>query len=255
MIGRRYKGSDTAMSVDGKTVLITGATSGIGAAAARAFGAAGARQVISGRDADRGAAIVSDITGAGGDAVFMAADLMDPDACERLVTDAATHFGRLDVLVNGAGVIFRKTGETTTDDEWRTTMAINVDAVFYTSRAAVGVMKPQGGGTIINVASTASLTGAAGMAAYCASKGGVILMTRAMALDHARDGIRINAICPGPVDTALLYDGNDDPVAGETPMNRIGEVGEIAPAVLFLASDDASFMTGATMIVDGGATA
>ena len=122
-------------------------------------------------------------------------------------------------------------------------------------------MKAQGGGAIVNTASELGTIGAPRTVAYCASKGGVILMTRAMALDHAADGIRVNAICPGPVDTALLTfdsvdpDGDVELIAVDTPMNRIGEVGEIAPAVLFLASDEASFMTGATMIVDGGATA
>jgi meso-butanediol dehydrogenase / (S,S)-butanediol dehydrogenase / diacetyl reductase len=252
------------MSVDGKTVLITGATSGIGAATARAFGAAGARQVISGRDADRGAEIVGEITAAGGDAVFMAADLMDPDACARLVTDAAAHFGKLDVLVNGAGVIFRKTGDATTDDEWRATMAVNVDAVFYTSRAAVGIMKPQGGGSIINVASTASLTGAAGMAAYCASKGAVIQMTRAMAIDHGPDNIRVNAVCPGDVITPMLEgearaigmkpeDMYAQSVAG-TPLGRIGVPEDISGAILFLASDASSLMSGAGIVLDGGAS-
>ncbi len=250
------------MKVDGKTVLITGATSGIGAAAARAFGAAGARVVVNGRDEARGAAVVDEITVAGGEASFIAADLKDPVACDRLVEDAAKRLGRLDVLVNGAGVIHRKTADQTTDDEWRDTMAVNVDAVFYLSRAAVRVMKPQSGGVIINIASNASLVGATDIAAYCASKGAVMQMTRAMALDHAADGIRVNAVCPGDVITPMLeaearslgYEPEDyyaESAAG-TPLGRIGIPEDISGAILFLASDESSLMTGAGIVLDGG---
>ncbi|MEE2980053.1 MAG: glucose 1-dehydrogenase [Pseudomonadota bacterium] len=240
---------------DGRTVLITGANSGIGAASARAFGAEGARLMLTGNDGEEGAAVAADINDAGGDAQFIQGDLMDRGFREGLVDCTVAELGRLDVLFNNAGVGHGGTVEDMPMADYQLVMTVNLEAPFALCRAAIPVMKAQGGGVIVNTASELGTVATKRAVAYCASKGGVILMTRAMALDHARDGIRINAICPGPVDTALLYDGNDDPVAGETPMNRIGEVGEIAPAVLFLASDDASFMTGATMIVDGGATA
>lgn len=253
------------MRFEGKGILITGATSGIGAAAARRFGAAGGRVVISGRNEDRGAAVAGEITAAGGEAHFIAADLGCSSACDQLVTAAAERLGRLDVLVNAAGVIFRKNAAETSDDEWRETMATNVDAVFYLSRAAVALMKPQGGGVIVNVASTASLYGADGMAAYCASKGAVMLLTRAMARDHGGDGIRINAVCPGDVITPMLEDEAHQigmepadmyaqSVAG-TPLGRIGVPEDIAGSILFLASDDAGLVTGAGLVLDGASSA
>ena len=162
------------MRFDGKGILITGATSGIGAAAARRFGAAGGRVVVAGRSHERGAAMVAEIVGCGGEAHFIAADLAVSAACERLVAAAVEHLGGLDVLVNAAGVIFRADATETSDAEWRETMAINLDAVFYLSRAALRVMKPQGGGVIVNVASTASFSASDGMAAYCASKGAAL---------------------------------------------------------------------------------
>lgn len=240
---------------DGKVVLITGANSGIGAATARAFGAEGARLMLTGIDGDAGAAVAADINQAGGDARFVHGDLMDRGFRHGLVDRTVAELDRLDVLFNNAGVGHGGTVEDMPLADYHTVMTVNLEAPFALCRAAIPVMKARGGGVIVNTASELGTVATERAVAYCASKGGVILMTRAMALDHARDGIRINAICPGPVDTALLYNDNDDPVAGDTPMNRIGEVGEIAPAVLFLASDDASFMTGATMIIDGGATA
>jgi meso-butanediol dehydrogenase/(S,S)-butanediol dehydrogenase/diacetyl reductase len=246
---------------DGKAVLITGANSGIGAATAKAFGAEGARLMLTGVNADEGAAVMAEINGAGGDARFIHGDLMDSGFRDGLVDRTVAELGRLDVLFNNAGVGFGGTVETMSLENYRRVMTVNLEVPFALCRAAIPVMKGQGGGAIVNTASELGTIGAPRTVAYCASKGGVILMTKAMALDHALDGIRVNAICPGPVDTALLTFDSIDPtgatelIAVDTPMNRIGEVGEIAPAVLFLASDEASFMTGATMIVDGGATA
>ena len=258
------------MKFNDKAILVTGATSGIGAAAARRFGAAGARLVISGRNSERGGAVADEIIAAGGEAHFIAADLGDSAACDRLVAAAVDRLGRLDVLVNAAGVIFRADALETSDAAWRETMAVNVDAVFYLSRAALGVMKTQARiqgrrGAIVNVASTAALTASNGMAAYCASKGAVMLLTRAMARDHGGDGIRINAVCPGDVITPMLeneaYQIGMEPAAmyaesvAGTPLGRIGVPEDIAGAILFLASDDAGLISGAGLVLDGASSA
>ena len=246
---------------DGRAVLITGANSGIGAAAARAFASEGARLVLSGIDAAAGAAVTDHIIRAGGDARFVHGDLTDAGFREGLVGRAVDALGRLDVLVNNAGVFRGGGADETCDADYRLVMTVNLEAVFCLSRAAVRVMKAQGGGVIVNTASELGHVATRGAVPYCASKGGVVQLTRAMALDHARDNIRVNAICPGPVDTALLRGHRDDPeaeielIAAETPMDRIGEPDEIARAILFAASDEASFMTGASLIVDGGVTA
>ena len=246
---------------DGKSVLITGANSGIGAATARAFGAEGARLMLTGIDAEAGAGVMAEINGAGGDARFIHGDLTDAEFRGGLVDRAVAELGRLDVLVNNAGIFLGGTAIEMSDADYHRVMTLNLEATFCLCRAAIPVMKAQGGGAIVNTASELGEIATTRSVAYCASKGGVVLLSRAMALDHARDSIRINVICPGPVDTALLVFPSDDPdaerelVAAETPMGRIGEPSEIAPAVLFLASDEAGFMTGATLIVDGGARA
>ena len=246
---------------DGKGVLVTGASSGIGAATARAFGEAGARLVLSGLDAEAGESVAHEIASAGGEAAFVHGDLSEKAFCARLVDDAAARLGRLDVLVNNAGLSRRGNAEETSDDDWRLTMAVNLDAVFYLSRAAIPLMRRGGGGVIVNTASELAATATRRLVAYCASKGGVLQLTRAMALDHAREGIRVNAICPGPVDTPLLVGHRGNPeeelkaIAEATPMGRIGTPDEIAGAITFLASDDASFITGSALLADGGVTA
>ncbi len=250
------------MKFHGKSVLVTGATSGIGAAAARAFAAAGARVLFTGRSLSRGAAVAASIDG---DAQFVAADLLDAGACARLVAEAVSRFGGLDVLVNNAGVIHRVSAPETSDEQWRETMAINVDAVFYLCRAAIPVMEKQGGGAIVNVASDASLIAAPDMAAYCASKGAVLQLTRAMAIDHAAQGIRVNAVCPDNVDTPMLEEEarqlgaayGDYLAAADAaiPLGRVAQPEDVADAVLFLASDRAAMITGIGLPVDGGVTA
>ncbi len=253
------------MDFTGKVVLVTGGTSGIGAAIAKTFGAAGASVFLTGRNAARGDAVAAAIAASGGTAAFQAADIAADGAGGRLVQAVLDRFGRLDVLVNNAGIIHRGTAEETTDAQWRLTISVNLDAAFYVSRAAVPAMRRQGGGVIVNIASDWALVGGKRSVAYCASKGGMLLMTKAMALDHAHEHIRVNAVCPTDVDTpmldaefAALGIAKADGLAGYAdtiPIGRVGAPGDVARAVLFLASDQAGFITGIGLPVDGGATA
>lgn len=249
----------------GKSIVVTGATSGIGAAIARALAVEGASLVLSGRDAERGQAILSEITDAGSRAVFVAGDVGDDLFCRSLIAEAEGQFGGLDVLVNNAGVLHRETAVETTNEQWRETMSVNVDGVFYLSRAAVPALTERGGGNIVNIASDWGLVGGTRAAAYCVSKGAVIQLTRAMALDHAEAGIRVNAVCPGETDTPMMdreyialglsREEGAERMAEEIPLRRIAHPDEIASVVLFLASDKASYVTGAAYSVDGGSTA
>lgn len=253
------------MDFSGAAVLVTGATSGIGAAIARAFGDAGGSVLMTGRDEERGSEVAADIASDGGTAEFVAADITDDGSCRRLVEATLERFGRLDVLVNNAGVIHRATAEETTDALWHETIAVNLTAAFRMSRAAIPAIRRQGGGAIVNIASDWALVGGRRGAAYCASKGGLLLMTKAMALDHADENIRVNAVCPTDIMTPMLTaefdatgvseeEGLEE--MGETiPMGRVGTPEEVARAVLFLASDQASFITGVGLPLDGGVTA
>lgn len=253
------------MSLSGKVALVTGATSGIGKAVGVGFAEAGASLMLIGRDPDRGDRSLESIRSHGAPAELVLGDVADAAVCERAVTATVERFGRIDVLVNGAGVIYRGDALETPDDAWRRSMAINVDAVFYLSRAAVRVMKSQGGGSIVNIASNVGLVGCHGLAAYCATKGAVVQLTRAMALDHAKDGVRVNAVCPGAVDTPMLVSGHersglsDEDVlrrnADAIPQGRVATSQEVAALVLFLACDGSRHITGTAIPIDGGYTA
>ncbi len=254
---------DTDMGLAGKAVLITGATSGIGAQCARAFAQQGAKLMLTGRNAERGEALAAQLAGC--DARFVRSELGASAAADALVAACEEEHGGLDVLVNSAGVIHHRNAPQTSDHEWQETIAVNLSAVFYLSRAAVRVMAPAGGGVIVNVASTWGIVAAEGVAAYCASKGAVIALTRAMAVDHARDGVRVNAVCPGAVDTPMLVNEarqlGMDPDEGrrlwavDAPNRRLASAEEIADAVVFLASERARHIHGVALPVDGGATA
>lgn len=250
------------MSLAHKIALVTGSTTGIGAACARRLAASGAAVMVSGRQVERGAEVVRAIEAAGGRAAFTPADLREPGACERLVATTVERLGGLDVLVNNAGILYTADALETSDAQWLDTFAVNVNALFYLSRAAVRHMRRAGGGVIVNIASEWGLNGEPRHVAYCASKGAVVQITRCMALDHARDGIRINAVCPGEIHTQMVDDilatrGGDPAenlkaLAAGIPMRRLAHPDEVARCVEFLASDLASYVTGVSLPVDGG---
>jgi meso-butanediol dehydrogenase / (S,S)-butanediol dehydrogenase / diacetyl reductase len=250
------------MSFAGKVVLVTGSTSGIGEACARVFAESGASVMVSGRDENRGLAVVEAIRTAGGNAQFAAADLRAVGACARLIAETIERLGGLDVLVNNAGILYTANALETTDDQWLEIMAVNLNALFYLSRAAVKHMKQMGKGAIVNVASEWGLNGEPNHVAYCASKGAVVQITRCMALDHARDNIRINSVCPGEIHTRMVDDilakrggdiaANLRELAAGIPMRRLANPREVANCVHFLASDLASYITGTQLSVDGG---
>jgi len=247
-------------STHARVALVTGASSGIGAAIATHFAGAGYAVLATGRDRGR----LDLVCAAAPGAVGIVADLSVAAECRRVVDACVERFGRLDVLVNNAGIYYRRTAESTGDEEWRQTLAVNLDAPFFLSRAALPHLRSRRG-CIINIASDWGLQGGRDAVAYCASKGGLVLMTRAMALDHAAEGVRVNAVCPGDVDTPMLeqeaaVDGLDHAAALErygrqSPSGRVTTSEEVAALTLFLASDAAVQITGAAIPIDGGNTA
>ncbi|MEZ4862060.1 MAG: SDR family oxidoreductase [Caldilineaceae bacterium] len=245
----------------GKVVMVTGGASGMGAASARLFAQAQAQVLI----VDRNGPLAEQVATEMGVGAPLIGDIAEATFCEACVQSALTRHGRLDVLVNAAGTIVRADALHTSDEEWLRVLNVNTNGLFFLSRAAVRVMKAQGRGAIVNFGSIWGGVGGKGHVAYCASKGAVHQITRAMALDHARDGIRINAVCPGEVDTPMLrLAGRTEPLSDEAaqamadaviPMGRLAQPEEIARVVVFLASDAASYITGALVPVDAGYTA
>src|SRR5438874_9780304 len=252
------------MRLANKIAVITGGTSGIGEGTAYLFAREGAKIAITGRNEARGHAVTARILESGGEAIFLRTDVRKSAECERAVKDTLQAFGRLDILFNNAGVFYPQTALECTEEEWDLQIDINLKGTFLMSKYALPPMIAQGTGAIINNSSGWGLVGGDRAVAYCASKGGIVLLTKAMAVDHGRQGIRVNCICPGDVDTPMLPDDARRrgleweqylQGAANRPMGRIGTPEEIAKTVLFLASDDSSFMTGAALIVDGGGTA
>jgi NAD(P)-dependent dehydrogenase (short-subunit alcohol dehydrogenase family) len=249
--------------LDGKVAVITGAGSGIGRVAASLFAAVGARVVVADVVADHAASAVADITSAGGTAVAVTVDVADEGQVAAMVDAAVETYGGLHVLFNNAGIFPEDDGGVldTPPDTWERVMQVNLKGVWLGCRAAVPAMLESGGGSIVNVASFVALMGAAtAQIAYTTSKGGVLAMTRELAVEYARRGIRANSICPGPIETPLMAELLSDPVRRQRrlvhiPIGRFGRPDEIAKAALFLASDDASFVTGSALVVDGGITA
>lgn len=246
---------------DGKCVLVTGAGSGIGRATALAFAAEGARLVLSDVDEPSGQATAAAAREQGIEAQFIRSDVSRAADCAAMVDRAVSRFGRLDVAFNNAGINIAAAPIAEVDEAaWHRIVSINLTGVFLCMKYEIAAMKRSGGGSIVNTASVGGLIGTAGVTAYCATKHGVVGLTKSAALDHIKDGIRINAVCPGGTRTAMLEEWFKDPeveraaLAG-TPAGRMADPAEIARTVLFLASDDASFMVGHALVADGGLTA
>lgn len=246
-----------------KVVLISGGTSGIGLAAARQFSTAGAQVALLGRDLQRGRDALASLIGPGPEPVFIAGDVAKTVDCDRVVAQTIAQFGRLDVLVNSAGEYLEKSLLDTSEPEFDRIMSINLKGPYFLTQAATPQLK-QNHGSVVNVSSDAGLNGNVLCTAYCASKGGLTLFTKALALELAPHGVRVNCVCPGDVETPLLQRqvaAETDParyrreMAGMYPLGRIATADEVAAVIVFLASDAAAFVTGAAWSVDGGLTA
>lgn len=251
------------MLLTNKTALITGAASGIGRATALLFAQSGAAVAIADIN-PAGQSVADEITQAGGGALFEPADVTLAVDCERVVNCVQREFGAIHILFNNAGIIRRATVLDLTERDWDRVMDVNVKSIYLMSRLVIPLIAQSGGGSIINMASGWGLAGGARAAVYCASKGAVVLLTKAMAIDHGPQNIRVNCICPGDTDTTMLR--NEAQQLGEPsdrflaeaarrPLGRVGKPEEIAQAALYLASDAASFVTGTALVVDGGGLA
>lgn len=248
------------MRLKDKVAIVTGAASGIGEACALLFAKEGARVIVADFDAAQGERVAQNICHNAGAAAFHSTDVSSSAQINKLVQFAVAAYGTVDILVNAAGVLFYGTALETDENAWNKVMDVNLKGTFLCCRAVIPEMIRHGGGSIVNFSSTTGAHAACAHAvAYVASKGGVAALTRAISIDHASQGIRINAICPGPTDTPMLRKAlSPDALAqfaDSFPMGRLGNPGEIAAAALFLASDESSFMTGSMLTVDGGQTA
>jgi len=251
------------MRLQDKVAIITGAGSGIGREAALIFAREGARIVVGDLNEEGGRQTVADVTAKGGEALYVQADVSKAASMENLVRETEAHFGKLDVIFNNAGIFPDADGSVldTSDEVWDLVMTVNLKGVFLGCKFAIPALIRAGGGCIINSASFVALIGAAtSQIAYTASKGGVLSMTREIAVEFARQNIRANALCPGPVFTPLMQSILSDPAKRQRrlvhiPPGRFAQAQEIANAALFLASDEASYVNGATFVVDGGITA
>ena len=239
---------------EGKNVLVTGSASGIGAATARRFASEGARLVLA--DVDESGKALADELGA----VFVATDVTDEDAVSAAVERTVDEYGRLDILCNNAGIMGQGTLPDLPSEEWRRVIDIDLNSVFYGCNAAIPFMREAGGGTIVNTASISGLGGDYALPSYNAAKAGVVNLTRSLGIEHADQNIRVNCVCPGPIATPMTnvvreVPGIEDEYAKAIPMGRLGRADEVAGVILFLASDDASYITGEAIVIDGGLTA
>lgn len=250
--------------VDGKVAIITGGGSGIGKSVCELFAQQGAKVVVIDKDLSRAEKTSSSINDNGGDSIFIQADVSNSTDCINAVIKACEVYRTIDILFNNAGTTRRATILDTTEEEWERVIDVNLKGTFLMSKYVIPVMIENGGGRIVNNASGWGLVGGSKAVSYCASKGGVVLLTKALALDHGQQNINVNCICPGDTDTNMLVnearqlDLSDDELVKDginRPLGRIGQASEIAGAVLFLCSPYSSFVTGAELIVDGGGLA
>ena len=252
------------LSLKGKVAMITGAASGIGLATAKLLAKAGARVALLDVDETKGKKAEEEIKKLGGKAKFFRCDVTSDSDCKKTTEDVYQEFGRIDILFNNAGVTRRKDIVELSEKDWDLVLNVNLKAIYLLSHHVIPHMIKEGGGSIINTGSGWGLKGGPKAAAYCAAKGGVVNLTRAMAIDHGRQGIRVNCVCPGDVDTPLLHDeafqlGEDEAEfmekAADRPLNRVGRPEDIAKAVLYFASDMSGWVTGSILVVDGGGLA
>ena len=241
--------------LEGKVAVVTGGASGIGKASALLFAQEGAKIVIADLNEEKGQEVMEELTNSGTEALFVKTNVTSEEDVQNLFKEAAGQFGQVDVVFNNAGIGVNKPSDELTFEEWRRTVSVDLDGVFLVAREALRGFLKTGGGVMVNTASMYGHVGVAQNAPYAASKGGVVNLTRGLAVEYADRNIRINAICPGFIDTPIIPEEMKDGLKAATPVGRLGQADEIAKAVLFLASDDSSFMTGSSLIVDGGYTA
>ena len=247
--------------LDGKVAIISGGARGQGATEARMFAREGAKVVLGDVLDEEGKQVEAQINESGGEATYVHLDVTREDDWRSAVETAISRYGKLDVLVNNAGILIRKGLEETTVEDWDRIMGVNAKGVFLGTKQAIAAMRRAGGGSIINISSTAGLVGSPdGSPSYTATKGAVRLLTKATAIQYAKEGIRCNSVHPGPIDTEMIRDTITDPARLEQrmerlPMGRVGKPEEIAYGVLYLASDESSFVTGSELVIDGGTTA
>ena len=248
------------MRLEGKVALITGAARGQGAAEARLFAQEGAKVIVADVSDPEGIAVAAEIAEAGGDAIYVHLDVTDESEWEAAVQSAITSFGKLDILVNNAGIWQRGHVMETSSEQWDDIMDVNAKGVFLGTKTAIPEMTKAGGGSIVNISSTAGLVGSKTSSAYSASKGAVRIFSKSTAIQYASEGIRANSIHPGPIDTDMGDQVWPDPTSREasisrTALSRIGTAQDIAYGALYLASDESSFVTGSELVIDGGVTA
>ena len=247
--------------LDGKVALISGGARGQGATEARMLALEGARVVFGDILDDAGRQVEAQIRELGGDVTYVHLDVTNEADWQSAVDTAVNTYGTLNVLVNNAGILIRKTLEETTGEDWDRIMNINAKGVFLGTKAAIPAMREAGGGSIVNISSTAGLVSSpSGSASYTASKGAVRLLTKSTAVQYAKEGIRCNSVHPGPIETDMIQDSLSDPDAlaermRRLPMGRVGKPEEVAYGVIYLASDESSFVTGSELVIDGGTTA